>query len=52
MADRRTSRRSFLGVAGGAALLCTIGGEEVEVSAPNGLEKADAAAAKVRRPRA
>jgi manganese oxidase len=47
-----TTRRSFLGVAGGAALLCTIGGQEVEVSSPGGLDKADAAAAKVRRPRA
>ena len=52
MGDPPTTRRSFLGLAGGAALLCTVGGEEVEVSAPNGLEKADAAAAKVRRPRA
>jgi FtsP/CotA-like multicopper oxidase with cupredoxin domain len=47
-----TSRRSFFGAAGGAVLLCTIGGEQVEVSAPNGLRKADAAAAELRRPRA
>jgi FtsP/CotA-like multicopper oxidase with cupredoxin domain len=52
MGDPPTTRRSFLGLAGGAALLCTVGGEEVEVSAPNGLEKADAAAANVKRPRA
>jgi FtsP/CotA-like multicopper oxidase with cupredoxin domain len=51
MRDLPTTRRSFFGLAGGAALLCTIGGEEVEVSGPNGLEKADAVAAKVRRPR-
>ena len=47
-----TTRRSFFGVAGGAALLCTIGGQEVDVSAPGGLKQADAAAAQVRRPRA
>ena len=47
-----TTRRSFFGVAGGAALLCTIGGKEVDLSSPGGLEKADAAAARVRRPRA
>ena len=52
MDDRSTTRRSFFGLAGGAALLCTIGGEEVEVSSSKGLEKADAVAAKVRRPRA
>jgi manganese oxidase len=47
-----TSRRSFLGLAGSSALLCTIGGKEVDLSSPGGLDKADAAAAKVRRPRA
>jgi FtsP/CotA-like multicopper oxidase with cupredoxin domain len=52
MVDAPTTRRSFFGLAGGAALLCTIGGQEVEVSGRNGLEKADALAAKVRRPRA
>jgi len=52
MDDRSTTRRSFFGLAGGAALLCTIGGEEVEVSNSKGLEKADAVAARVRRPRA
>jgi FtsP/CotA-like multicopper oxidase with cupredoxin domain len=52
MGDRLTSRRSFLGAAGGTALLCTIGAEEVEVAGPNGLDRADTAAARVRRPRA
>jgi FtsP/CotA-like multicopper oxidase with cupredoxin domain len=52
MGDRSTTRRSFFGLAGGAALLCTIGGEEVEVSSPRSLRQADAAAARVRRPRA
>jgi manganese oxidase len=52
MTDRPTTRRSFFGLAGGAALLCTIGGEEVVVDSPETLGRADAAAAKVRRPRA
>src|SRR3954470_10995274 len=52
MTELPTSRRSFLGLAGGAAFLCTIGGKEVDVASPGGLEKADAAAARVRRPRA
>ena len=52
MEQTPTTRRSFFGVAGGAALLCTIGGKEVDVSTPGGLRKADAAAAQVRRPRA
>src|SRR3954470_2700026 len=52
MTELPTSRRSFLGLAGGAAFLCTIGGKEVDVASPGGLEKADAAAAKVSRPRA
>jgi FtsP/CotA-like multicopper oxidase with cupredoxin domain len=52
MADSPTTRRSFFGLAGGAALLCTIGGEEVVVDSPETLGKADAAAARVRRPRA
>jgi FtsP/CotA-like multicopper oxidase with cupredoxin domain len=50
MADRPTTRRSFFGLAGGTALLCTIGGEEVVVDSPESLGKADAAAARVRRP--
>ena len=52
MADSPTTRRSFFGLAGGTALLCTIGGEEVVVDSPASLGKADAAAARVRRPRA
>ncbi len=52
MTEIPTSRRSFLGLAGSSALLCTIGGKEVDLSSPGGLDKADAAAAKVRRPRA
>ena len=52
MADIPTTRRSFFGLAGGTALLCTIGGEEVVVEGPETLAKADAAAARVRRPRA
>jgi FtsP/CotA-like multicopper oxidase with cupredoxin domain len=52
MGEQSTTRRSFFGLAGGAALLCTIGGEEVEVTNPRSLQKADAAAAKVRPPRA
>ena len=52
MAPTPTTRRSFFGLAGGAALLCTIGGKEVDLSAPGGLERADAAAARVGRPRA
>jgi manganese oxidase len=52
MSGGDTNRRAFLGLAGGAALLCTIGGQEVEVSGRKGLEKADSLAARVRRPRA
>jgi FtsP/CotA-like multicopper oxidase with cupredoxin domain len=47
-----TTRRSFFGVAGSLALVCTIGGEELEVSSPRDLDRADAAAARVGRPRA
>jgi FtsP/CotA-like multicopper oxidase with cupredoxin domain len=52
MADRRTSRRSFLqlGGAGAATLFCTIGGERVDLSKPGAAERADAAAARVARP--
>ena len=49
---RPTSRRSFFGLAGSAALLCTIGGEKVVVDSPDALRKADATAARVRRPQA
>lgn len=52
MADRPTTRRSFFGLAGGAALLCSIGGEEVVVDSPQALDRADAAAARVGRPKA
>ena len=52
MSSGPTTRRSFFGLAGSAALFCTIGGREVDVSAPGGLEKADATAARVSRPRA
>jgi FtsP/CotA-like multicopper oxidase with cupredoxin domain len=45
------TRRSFFGAAGGVALLCTIGGEQVSVDGPAALRKADAAAARVGRPR-
>lgn len=44
------TRRSFLGVAGGAALLCSIGGETVNVDSPRALAHADALAAGVPRP--
>ncbi len=46
-----TTRRSFFGLAGGAALLCTIGGEEVAVDSPKALGRADAVAARVTRPK-
>jgi len=46
-----STRRSFFGAAGGAALLCTIGGEQVSVDSPRALRKADLAAARVGRPR-
>ena len=48
MSGSPTTRRSFFGAAGGVALLCTIGGEQVEVAGPQRLRKADAAAARVR----
>ena len=50
MADRRTSRRSFFQAGAGAALFCTIGGERVDLNAPDAAERADAAAARVSRP--
>src|ERR1700754_2303189 len=46
-----STRRHFFGAAGGAALLCTIGGEQVSVDSPRALRKADLAAARVGRPR-
>jgi manganese oxidase len=51
MSDPRDStRRSFFGVTAGAALLCTIGGEQVRVDDPRAARKADALAAQVKRP--
>ncbi|HET6550701.1 MAG TPA: multicopper oxidase domain-containing protein [Solirubrobacter sp.] len=47
-----STRRSFFGLAGSAALFCTIGGRDIDVSAPDGLKAADGAAAAIRRPRA
>jgi FtsP/CotA-like multicopper oxidase with cupredoxin domain len=47
-----STRRSFFGAAGSAALLCTIGGREIDVSAPGGLREADRAAAALRAPKA
>jgi plastocyanin len=44
------TRRSFLGLAAGAGLLCTIGGEEVKLSEPGAAARADAAAARVAKP--
>src|SRR5215208_1724685 len=50
MADPLSTRRSFFGLAGGAALLCTIGGEQVRVDGPRDLARADALAARLPRP--
>src|SRR3954465_7621062 len=50
MADPLSTRRSFFGLAGGAALLCTIGGEQVRVDGPRDLARADALAASISRP--
>src|SRR5215204_1480888 len=51
MPDRSATRRSFFGLsAGGAALLCTIGGREVRLDDPDAARKADALAAQVERP--
>lgn len=47
----RVDRRSFLGVAGGAALLCTIGGQEVSVRDAADVAEIDAAVTGMRRPR-
>lgn len=45
-------RRGFLGIGAGAALLCTIGGEQVVLEKPGDAKKADAAARKITRPKA
>ena len=51
MPDDGTTRRSFFGLSAGAALLCTIGGEEIRLDEPGGASRADAMAAQVKRPR-
>jgi FtsP/CotA-like multicopper oxidase with cupredoxin domain len=43
-------RRGFLSVAGGATLLCTVGGKTIEVRSPGDVERIDAAAAALSRP--
>ena len=48
----RLDRRDFLGVAGGAALICTVGGKQVTVRDAADVTEADAAAASIPRPRA
>jgi FtsP/CotA-like multicopper oxidase with cupredoxin domain len=50
MSDQLSTRRSFLGVTGGAALLCTIGGQQVNIRSPRDVKRADALAASVTRP--
>ncbi|MEA2311196.1 MAG: hypothetical protein QOE28_1164, partial [Solirubrobacteraceae bacterium] len=45
-----TSRRSFFQLGAGVALLCTIGGEQVDLGKPGAAAKADALAARVPRP--
>ncbi|QEC50062.1 hypothetical protein FSW04_22480 [Baekduia soli] len=50
--DPRLGRRDFLQVSAAGALLCTIGGERVVVGRRGDAAKADAAAARVARPRA
>ena len=49
MDDSSTTRRSFFGLSAGAALLCTIAGEEVRLDDPDAAGKADALAAKIGR---
>jgi len=45
-------RRNFLGIAGGGLLLCTVGGQKVEVKSAADVAKVDKAAASVKRPAA
>ena len=47
----RVDRRGFLSVAGGAALLCTIGGQQVAVRDAADVAEIDAAVASMRKPR-
>lgn len=49
--DTALPRRQFLQVGAAGALLCTIGGTKVALDKPGDAAKADAAAAKVKRPR-
>ena len=48
--ENRTSRRSFFQLGAGAALFCTIGGEEVDLAQPGTGKQADALAARVAHP--
>src|SRR3954447_5045593 len=50
MEHPESTRRSFLGLAGGAALLCTIGGEQVRIDGPRDVARVDALAAGLERP--
>src|SRR5919107_1060263 len=50
MEHRSSTRRSFFGLSAGAALLCTIGGEQARLDDPDAARKADAIAAQVPRP--
>ena len=52
MAANSTTRRNFFGLTAGAALVCTIGDETVRLDEPGAAAKADAAAARVRKPKA
>jgi hypothetical protein len=52
MAANSTTRRNFFGLTAGAALVCTIGDETVRLDEPGAAAKADAAAARVRKPQA
>jgi manganese oxidase len=48
----RLDRRKFLGVGGGAALLCTLGGRQYQVRDASDVREVDAAAASLPRPKA
>ncbi|HZB76758.1 MAG TPA: multicopper oxidase domain-containing protein, partial [Solirubrobacteraceae bacterium] len=51
MPDHSATRRSFFGLsAGGAALLCSLGGQQVRLDDPDAARKADALASQVPRP--